>query len=79
MKQDTANRASSLLCSLSVFAAIAFSASLAAAQHDERIVVVKAGRIITVSRDEIERGEIVIRDGKIELVGRRLEYPPGPR
>lgn len=77
MKQDTSNRASPLLRFLSVFAAIAFSASLAAAQHDERIVVVKAGRIITVSGDEIERGEIVIRDGKIELVGRRLEYPAG--
>lgn len=41
----------------------------------EKVVVIKAGTVITVSGDEISPGEIVIIDGKIELVGRNLEYP----
>lgn len=77
MKQVRANRAFPLWRLLCLFAAIAFSGPLAAARQDEQIVVVKAGRVITVTGEEIERGEIVIRDGKIELVGRRLEYPAG--
>lgn len=77
MRQNRSAHALPLLRLLCLLAAIAFSASLVAAQHDDRIVVIKAGRIITVTGEEIERGEIVIRDGKIELVGRRLEYPAG--
>jgi len=81
MRQRRNDQAFPLLRLLSLFAAIAFALSLgqggARAQDAERIVVVKAGRIITVTGEEIERGEIVIRDGKIELVGRRLEYPAG--
>ncbi len=42
---------------------------------DEEFVVVKAGKVITGSGEEIDRGEIVIVDGQIRLVGRRLEYP----
>lgn len=77
MNQCGTIRAFPLLRLLCLLAAMAFSASPASAQHDDRIVVIKAGRIITVTGEEIERGEIVIRDGKIELVGRRLEYPAG--
>ena len=44
-------------------------------RYTERYVVIKAGKVITVSGEEIDRGEIVIVDGKIELVGRSLEYP----
>lgn len=46
---------------------------------DEDFVVVRAGRIITVSGKEIENGEIVIVDGTIRLVGRDLEYPGNAR
>ncbi|MFG0331625.1 MAG: amidohydrolase family protein [Phycisphaerales bacterium] len=62
---------------VAAFVAGSLCATPASAQtnDDEEVVVVKAGRIITVTGDEIERGEIVIIDGKIELVGKRLEYP----
>ncbi len=49
----------------------------AAVGADEAVVVVKAGKVITVSGEEIPQGEIVIVDGKIRLVGRKLEYPKG--
>lgn len=45
------------------------------ATADENFVVVKAGRVITVSGEEIPRGEIVIVDGKVRLVGVGLDYP----
>ena len=45
------------------------------ASGDETFVVVKAGRVITVSGEEIPRGEIVIVDGKVRLVGVGLDYP----
>lgn len=45
------------------------------AMADENFVVVKAGRVITVSGEEIPRGEIVIVDGKVRLVGVGLDYP----
>ncbi|MGP1347764.1 MAG: amidohydrolase family protein [Phycisphaerales bacterium] len=38
-------------------------------------VVVRAGKVITVSGEEIERGEIVMVDGRITLVGVGLDYP----
>lgn len=42
----------------------------------ERFVVVKAGRVITVSGEVYSPGMIVIADGVIRLVGKTLEYPP---
>ncbi len=39
------------------------------------VVVIKAGRIITVSGEEIQNGVIVIRDGKIDAVGANIEVP----
>ncbi len=77
MNHVGSDRAFPFLRLLCLVAAIAFSAPLAAAQSDDRIVVIKAGRIITVTGEEIEHGEIIIRDGKIELIGKRLEYPAG--
>lgn len=44
---------------------------------EERFVVVKAGKVITVSGEEYSPGMIVIADGKIRLVGQNLEYPDG--
>jgi hypothetical protein len=42
---------------------------------DERFIVIKAGKIITISGKEIDGGMIVVSGGKIENVGRNLEYP----
>jgi imidazolonepropionase-like amidohydrolase len=53
--------------------AIAF-AGRAAGTGDESLVV-KAGRIITVSGEDIADGVIVIRAGKIEAVGKGIEVP----
>lgn len=39
------------------------------------MVVVRAGTVITVSGREIPRGDIVIVDGKIDLIGANLEFP----
>jgi len=67
-----------LTLGVTVAATCVFSSSDAMAQSaEEKIVVVKAGHVITVTGEDIENGEIVIRDGKIELVGKRLEYPAG--
>lgn len=50
-----------------------------AGPDDESVVVIKAGRIITGSGDDISQGEIVIIDGKVRLVGKGLEYPKSAR
>ncbi len=47
----------------------------AESNEDEAFVVIKAARIITVAGTEHTRGEIVVVNGKIRLVGRDLEYP----
>ena len=39
------------------------------------VLVVKAGRIITAAGDEIVDGMVLIRDGKIEAVGKGIEVP----
>ncbi|MFK7962269.1 MAG: amidohydrolase family protein [Phycisphaerales bacterium] len=50
-------------------------AAATASAADETFVVIKAGTVIPVSGDPIPRGEIVIVDGTIRLVGVGLEYP----
>lgn len=66
--------------SVSVAAFAAGTDTLAHAQpsgqsSSETFVVIKAGRIISGTGEEITDGEIVVVDGKIRLVGRKLEYP----
>ena len=53
--------------------AIIFLLISAAASHAEasRSLVILAGKILTVTRGEIENGVIVIRDGKIAAVGKQ--------
>lgn len=46
---------------------------------EEKFVVVKAGRVITISGEEYAPGMIIIADGKVRLVGQNLEYPDGAR
>lgn len=54
-----------------------FVASAGRAQDDgdEKFVVIKAGRVITVAGEEYVQAEIVLVDGKVRLVGKSLDYP----
>ncbi len=42
---------------------------------DGRMIVIKAGTVITISGDEIKDAVIVIADGKIDAVGKNVSYP----
>jgi len=44
-------------------------------QDDDRFLVVKAKKIITISGEEINNGVIVIKNGCIEAVGKNVDYP----
>ncbi len=68
-------RQSALIASLTGAMALGSGGASAQALAQETFVVIKAGRIVTVSGDDIENGEIVIVDGLIRLVGKNLEYP----
>ncbi|MCH8969929.1 MAG: hypothetical protein IIA66_12525, partial [Planctomycetes bacterium] len=59
-----------VLCTVSTAAALG---------GDDTLIVVKAGRVITVSGEEHAPGTIVIEDGKITAVGGDIEYPPSAR
>lgn len=64
--------------SIAAVAALLLAASAPAQTGgEEKFVVVKAGKVITVSGEEYSPGMIVIADGKIRLVGQNLEYPDG--
>jgi len=59
---------------------LALAAGIAAgAARGDELVVVRAGRVITVTGEEHAPGVVVIRDGEIEVVGGRVEAPPGAR
>jgi hypothetical protein len=53
------------------------SRPLSAVEDDDRFVVIHAGRILTVSGEEIEDGTIVLRNGAIDAVGKKVEIPWG--
>jgi len=53
----------------------AVSAGRAQDDEEEKFVVIKAGRVITVSGEEHIQADIVLADGKIRLVGKSLDYP----
>lgn len=54
-------------------------AGLAGAADSDRpsALVLKVGRIHTMTGDPIEEGTVVVRDGRIDAVGRDLETPAG--
>lgn len=60
-------------------AALLPPAPAAGAEGDEPFVVVRARKAITVSGEEINDAVIVIAGGKIENVGKGLEYPLNSR
>jgi imidazolonepropionase-like amidohydrolase len=62
---------------LAVLVALCISAP-ALAQGDAPLVI-RAAKVITVSGKTIEPGAVLVRDGKIVSVGRRVDAPPGAR
>jgi imidazolonepropionase-like amidohydrolase len=58
-----------------VFAALVLAASFGANSPKDDLLVIKAGRIITVSGEEIVDGVILVREGKIEALGKGIEVP----
>jgi len=42
-------------------------------------ILIKGGTLLTVTHGTIERGDVLIRDGRIAAVGRNLEAPAGVR
>ncbi len=57
----------------------AISPVRAAADETPEVIVIKAGRIHTVVGDPVENGMVIVRDGRIEAVGRDLAVPDGAR
>ena len=51
----------------------------AVADDASEVIVINAGRIHTVAGDPLEGGAVIIRDGRIEAVGRDLTIPEGAR
>ena len=49
------------------------------ADEPGEVLVIRAGRVIPVAGPELSPGTVVIREGKIEAVGRRVAPPPGSR
>ena len=74
MKFGGANQLAALITLLLIIAS-----PLWAQGDDEpdRLVIVHAGRVITVSGEEITDATIVIRNGVIEAVGKNVEHPYG--
>ena len=65
------------LTSLAALLALATTAALPA--QDQRPVAFTNARIVTVSGAPIERGTLVIKNGKIEAVGANVTVPAGAR
>ena len=50
-----------------------------AAGQKSDVLVIRGGRILTISHGEIDRGMILVHNGKIEKVGREFEIPDNAR
>jgi imidazolonepropionase-like amidohydrolase len=59
-----------------ILLAFAFLAFLINAQPDN-VLVIKGGKILTISQGEIQNGIIIIESGKIKAVGKGLTIPEG--
>lgn len=74
----TSSRTNRGLCAAVAGAlALLAPAKLSAAETQPEILVLKVGRIYTMTGDPIERGLVIVRDGRIESVGRDLAVPAG--
>ncbi len=76
-EKQVTQRWASRLAPLTLVVAAIFTGSVASAQDadEQSFVVIKAGRVITLAGEEYVRGEIVLADGKVRLVGKSLDYP----
>ncbi len=63
------------LCALCASVASFLVATPAAAQ--EKVTVIQNATVMTVTRGNIEKGDILIRNGKIAQVGKRVRVPQG--
>lgn len=72
-------RADVMLAAIVIAAALVAPARAQAGDDDERFVVVRAARVITISGKDVEGGMIVLANGKIRNVGRDIEYPRNSR
>lgn len=53
--------------------------ALAAGEDSDGVIVIRAGRVHTVAGDSIDGAMVVVRDGRIDAVGRDLPIPSGAR
>lgn len=58
---------------------LALAATTAANAQDKRPIAFTNARIVTVAGDTIERGTLVVRQGRIEAVGKDVTVPAGAR
>ncbi len=58
-------------------AVLGFALTASFASAGQASLVLRGGRVITVSGEVIEDGSVVIADGKIAAVGRDLTAPAG--
>ena len=58
-----------------VIITVVFAPCVLAGGNDCELVVIKAGRVITVSGEEFAPGIVVIEDGTVSAVGSGIEYP----
>ncbi len=65
------------LCALCGSVAILLFASPAQAQQGASVAVIQNATILTVTKGTIEKGSILIRDGKIAEVGKSVKAPAG--
>ena len=69
---------STLRCAILGLTLAAFTFPLTPARADDdedRYVVVKTRKTITITGDEIDNALIVIKGGRIEAVGKKVDYP----
>ncbi len=72
-------RRGSVLAGLPLLVAAAALMPVAAAQPRGSALLVKAGRVIPVEGAAIEKGEVLMRGGLIQAVGKSLDVPSGTK
>jgi len=65
-----------ILTTIAFLTLVVATAPTASAQG---LIAIKDGKILTVTKGVIERGTVLLRDGKIEAVGANLAIPPEAR
>lgn len=60
-----------------VMMCLSFAAFLPGAQKDRPPYAIKAGKILTITKGVIQNGVVLVKDGKIEKVGKDITIPAG--